>query len=460
MSLGATRWRVVRQLLVESVMLAIVAGLAGFMLSIWGIRVFDAVTQDVGKPYYMSFTLDPIVFAYLAGICLATGIVFGLAPALHVSKTNVNEVLKEGGRSGGASLRARRWTSALIVAEMALTLVLLAGAGFMMRSFMNSYTMDIGVDTSALTTMALVMPDRKYHTPAERAAFVEQADERVNGLQGIQAASIVTSVPAGGGQGRALEIDGRPTPSGQPAPIVTTLAVGPRYFDVVGVTVTRGRALERTDGAAGRENVVVNQRFVAMHLAGQDPIGQRIRLVVESGPGPAPPWMTIVGTSPNIRQRNVQDAEPDAVVYLPYVLQPSQVPTLLVRSEANLAPTAALLRQEFRGLDPDMPLFNIRTMDEFLARQRWPFRVFGSMFAIFALIALVLSGVGLYAVTAYSVTQRTQEIGVRMALGAQAAQVRWLILRTSLIHLAIGLTIGLAGAAGVGRLLRSLLGTE
>jgi predicted permease len=456
-SLGATRWRLVRQLLVESVMLALVAGVAGFVLSIWGIRAFDLATQDVGKPYYMSFTLDPIVFAYLASVCLLTGIVFGLAPALHISRTNVNEVLKEGGRSGGAGIRARRWTSALIVAEMALTLVLLAGAGFMMRSFMNSYSMDIGFDSSGLTTMALVMPDRKYHMPEERAAFAERADDRVNVLPGIRAASIVTNVPTGGGQARALEIDGRPVPTGQRPPIVTTLAVGPRYFDVIGVKIARGRALDRTDGAPGRENVVVNQRFAAMHFAGQDPIGQRIRVVVENAPGPAPPWTTIVGVAPNIRQRNVQDADPDPVVYLPYVMQPSQVPTLMVRSEGPLAATTSLLRQEFLRLDPDMPLFNVRTLDEVLARQRWPFRVFGSMFAIFALIALVLSGVGLYAVTAYSVTQRTQEIGIRMALGAQAAQVRWLILRRALVHLVIGLTIGLAGAAGVGRLLRTLL---
>src|SRR5262245_6382057 len=138
-SLGATRWRIVRQLLIESVLLATIAGLAGFVLSTWGIRLFDVATQDVGKPYYMSFTLDPIVFIFLAGICLATGIVFGLAPALHVSRTNVNEVLKEGGRSGGSGIRARRWTSTLVVVEMALTLVLLAGAGFMMRSFFNAY---------------------------------------------------------------------------------------------------------------------------------------------------------------------------------------------------------------------------------------------------------------------------------------------------------------------------------
>jgi predicted permease len=455
-SLGATRWRVVRQLLIESVVLAVLSGVIGFLLSLWGIRLFDAATQDVGKPYYMVFSLDPIVFAYIAAVCLATGIVFGLAPALHISKTNVNEVLKEGGRSGGSGMRARRWTGALIVAEIALTLVLLAGAGFMMRSFLNAYMADIGIDTAPLLTMQIVMPDRKY-PPAARAPFVERAVERVNELPGIRGAAIATNIPTGGGQPRALEIEGQVFPAGQKPPLVTTVGVSPRYFDALGLKLARGRALGTGDGPPGHENVVINQRFVTMHFAGQDPIGRRIKLTAEGAPGPPAPWVTIVGISPTIRQRNFQDRDPDPVAYVPFSMMPSQVPTLIVNSGTTLAATTPALREEFRALDPDMPLFNINTFDAQLARQRWPFRVFGTMFAIFALIALVLSGVGLYAVTAYSVTQRTQEIGVRMALGAEPRQVWWFVLRRSLIQLGIGLTVGLAGAVGVGMLLRSLL---
>src|SRR5712671_1054282 len=164
-SLGATRGRVVRQLLVESVLLACVSGIVGLGLAYAGIRWFDGETQNIGKPYWMTFTMDPVVFAFIAGVCLLTGVLFGLAPALHISKTNVNEVLKEGGRSGSGGLRARRWTAALIVTELALTLVLLAGAGFMMRSFVNMYKMDIGIDTSRLLTMGFILPTRKYNNP-------------------------------------------------------------------------------------------------------------------------------------------------------------------------------------------------------------------------------------------------------------------------------------------------------
>jgi predicted permease len=238
---------------------------------------------------------------------------------------------------------------------------------------------------------------------------------------------------------------------------VTRVVVGPRYFDTIGLQLVRGRGFADTDGTTGHEVAIVNQRFVSMHFPGEDPLGHRVKLVAEQPTGPDPAFFTIVGVSPTVRQRAVQEPDPDPVVYLPYRAQPSSFMVMIVRTLGPPAQMTAALREEVRALDPDLPLFGIRTMDEQLAQQRWPFRIFGSMFALFALIALVLSAVGLYAITAYSVTQRTQEIGVRMALGAQAAQVWWLVIRAALVQLAVGLVIGMAGAFGVGRLLRSLL---
>ena len=207
-SLGASRWRIVRQLLVESVLLSIISGLLGLALAYVGVRLFDAATQDVGKPYWIAFTMDAQVFAFFAAVCLGTGVVFGLAPALHVSKTDLNEVLKEGGRSGSSGMRARRWTSALIVAELALTLVLLAGAGLMMRSFLNLYRLDVGIETSQLLTMRLNLPNQKYPTPEQRWIFYERLDQRLAGLSGIQAATLTTNMPLGGGFPRLLSMDG------------------------------------------------------------------------------------------------------------------------------------------------------------------------------------------------------------------------------------------------------------
>jgi putative ABC transport system permease protein len=214
------------------------------------------------------------------------------------------------------------------------------------------------------------------------------------------------------------------------------------------------------DGTPGHETAIINQRFVAMHFPNEDPIGRRIRLTPD---GPAPPGtppaatVTIVGIAPTVRQRNFQEVLPDPVVYVPLRSQAPPFATLMLRTAGDPAALTPAVREEVRAIDPDLPLFGIMTLDAALAQNRWMFQVIGSMFAIFALIALALSAVGLYAVTAYSVSQRTQEIGVRMALGAQAKQVWWLILRGALVQLAIGLTIGIAGGFGVGRLLSSIL---
>jgi len=457
-SLGATRWRIVRQLLVESVLLAALSGVLGFLIALGGTRWFEAVTQDVGKPYWIHFTMDGRVFAFFAAICLATGVIFGLAPALHISRTDINEVLKEsGGRSGSGGIRARRWTGALIVVEVALTLVLLAGAGYMMRSFLTLYRLDVGVETSRLLTLNMVLPDRKYPTPEQRAAFYHRLDERLAAIGSIRGGTIATNAPAGGGQQYRLAIDGRPTPAGEQPPQVGRVVVGPRYFDAVGLTLRRGRVFADTDGTAGHEVAIVNQRFATMHFANEDPIGRRIKLATDPPASPEPAWMTIVGVTPNVRQRSLQEPDPDPVVYVPYRSAPLPFMMMIVRAQGQPGSLASTLREEVRALDADLPLFGIRTLDESLAQQRWPFRVFGTMFAMFATIALVLSAVGLYAITAYSVAQRTQEIGVRMALGAQAPQVWWLVIRRSLVQLAAGLAIGIAGAFGVGALLRSIV---
>ena len=457
-SLGATRWRIVRQLLVESVLLAALSGVLGFLIALGGTRWFEAITQDVGKPYWIHFTMDGRVFAFFAAICLATGVVFGLAPALHISRTDINEVLKEsGGRSGSGGIRARRWSGALIVVVVALTLVLLAGAGYMMRSFLTLYRLDVGVETSRLLTLNMVLPDRKYPTPEQRAAFYHRLDERLAAIGSIRGGTIATNAPAGGGQQYRLAIDGRPTPAGEQPPQVSRVVVGPRYFDAVGLTLRRGRVFADTDGATGHEVAIVNQRFATMHFANEDPIGRRIKLATDPPASPEPAWMTIVGVTPNVRQRSLQEPDPDPVVYVPYRSAPLPFMMMIVRAQGQPGSLASTLREEVRALDADLPLFGIRTLDESLAQQRWAFRVFGTMFAMFATIALVLSAVGLYAITAYSVAQRTQEIGVRMALGAQAPQVWWLVIRRSLVQLAAGLAIGIAGAFGVGALLRSIV---
>jgi putative ABC transport system permease protein len=458
-SLGASRWRVVRQLLIESVMLATVSGLAGLGIAAIGVRLFDRATQDVGRPYWIQFTMDANVIAFFALVCLGTGIIFGLAPALHVSKTDVNEVLKEGGRTGSAGVRSRRWTGVLMVAELTLTVVLLAGAGFMIRNFLTMYRLDLGIDTSKMLTMSLTLPDRKYPALEQRLAFYEGLEERLRSNPRIENVTVTSNAPLGGGFLRRLEIDGKPLDQGQQAPNVTMLTIDPQYFATIGLPLQRGRNLTDEDGMVGREAAVINQRFAAMHFPNEDPIGRRITLSIDLQGG-APPaggiptalTATIVGIVPNLRQRDFQLPDPDPIAYLPFRTDPRGFMILIVRSQDDPTAMTPILREEVRALDADLPLFGIRTMNDGLAQARWPFRVFGSMFAIFALIALTLSAVGLYAVTAYAVSQRTQEIGIRMALGAQRNDVSWLFFRRTFNQIGIGLSLGIAGALGVGYL--------
>jgi putative ABC transport system permease protein len=452
-SQGATRWRIVRQLLVESVMLACLGGGVGLLLAAAGVDWFDRATQNVGKPYWMAFTFDPIVFAFVAAVCLGTGLLFGLAPALHVSKTDVNGVLKEGGRGTGGALRSRRWSAVLVVSELILTLVLLSGAGLLMRSFWSLYRLQLAISTTNLSVMQVYLPLTKYPQPGPRADLYQRFQDRMDGVAGIRASALVTSSPLSGGIGERLALDGKMPGEADQAPIVTVVAAGDRYFDTLQLPILRGRGFGRSDGLPGRGVAVVNERFAAVHLAGQDPIGHSLRLIG----GTDQEWLSIVGVVPNVRQRDIERVEPDPVVYVPLRSEPQRVVALLVRGPASAANAATLARNEMRAVEPDIPLFQVESMDELLAQRRWQFLVFGGMFAVFAGIALLLSAMGLYAVTAHSVTERTQEIGVRMALGAQPRQVVWLVLRRALIQLAIGLPVGIAGALGVGKLLQAFL---
>ena len=459
-AVGASRWQIVRQLLVESILLAFVAGAVGLVLSIVGIRWFGAEAQNVGIPYWMVFTMDWRTFAFLLAVCVATGVVFGLAPALHASKTNVHEMLKEGGRTGAGGIRARRWTAGLVVVQLALTLVLLAGGGLMLRSFLTLYRMDIGIDTSRLVTTGMIIPANKYPGPEDQTRFLQAIDDHFASVAGIEAASTASSIPFGGGTVRQLEVDGRTAAPDDRRPEVTMLSVGTRYFETIGVSLVRGRAFTNADGEPGRQSVIINQRLAELYFEGRDPVGRLLRLSVDvSGAEPAE-WLTVVGLVPNVRQRNNnQEREPDAVAYVPHRqnVGMARSAVVLARTRTDPAQATRILREAVMAVDPDQALSNPRTMDETLAQQRWLLRVFTTMFAVFAGIALVLAAVGLYAVTAYAVTQHTRDIGVRMVLGAQPGQVVWMFLRRSLLQLGIGLTVGLAAAFGVGRLLQSFL---
>lgn len=452
-ALGASRRAIITQLLTESVTLGCLGGILGLGLAYMGVALFDRAVADVGKPYWIIFTFDWRVFGWLALACVGTGLLFGFAPALQLARTDTNEVLKDGSR-GASSGRGRWLTSSLVVIEMAFTLALLAGAGGMIRSFMSLYNADMGARIDNVLTAGLTLPDAKYPDMPARLRFIDRLDERLRALPGVAAVSIGTAVPGDGVGTLTLDIDGEPRATEDTPRETRVASVGPGFFETFGVAAAQGRVLEQGDGTTGREVVVVNQRFVDRFLGGSDPIGRRIMLRPDNEDTA---WTTIVGVVPHVRHSDLTSNQLDAVVYRPLTLSTASGFTVALRGTQPSTTLAASLRETVTSLDQDLPVFQIRTMDERLANERWPFRVFGTLFVLFAVFGLVLSTIGMYAVTAYAVGQRRVELGVRMALGAQPSQVAWLVLRRGLTQLAIGVPLGLLFAYAVMRGMESLL---
>jgi predicted permease len=452
-ALGASRRTIVTQLLTESVVLGCLGGLLGLGLAYVGVTLFDRAVADVGKPYWINFTFDWKVFGWLALACVGTGLIFGLAPALQLARTDTNEVLKDGSR-GATSGRGRWLTSTLVVAEMAFTLALLAGAGVMIRSFMTLYKADLGARTDNVLTAGLNLPELKYPDMPARLRLIDRLDERLRALPGVAAVSIGTAVPGDGVGTMTLDLDGQPRATDETPRETRVASVGPGFFETFGIVPAQGRAIETTDGSTGREVVVVNQRFVERFLGGGDPIGRRIMLRPDANDTA---WSTIVGVVPHVRHGDLTANELDAVAYRPLRMSTATGFTIAIRSHQPSTTLAGSLRDAVRSLDQDLPVFQTRTMEEALANARWPFRVFGTLFVLFAFFGLVLSTIGMYAVTAYSVGQRRTEIGLRMALGAQQSQVAWLVLKRGLVQLAIGVPLGLALSVGVMMAMKSLL---
>ena len=446
-ALGASRLRVVRQLLIESVLMGLIGGALGLPLAVWGVRAFDLAVANSGKPSWVHFNMDFTVFGYLAGICVLTGVLFGLAPALHISKLDVNHMLKEGGRGATGGSRTKYLSGVMVVVEVALALVLMAGAGLMIRSFLKMYGLDPGVNTKNLLTMRVSLPDLKYKTAESRSSFEERLLPRLASI------ALTSNIPLSGAASWQFEVEGAPPMERDKRPRLSGLIVTPQYFQTVGVRVVRGRSFDDSDGAPGKPNAIVNQSFAAKYFPGSDPLGKRLRLLRDG----EQPWLTVVGVSPDIMQNDPSRTEPDTVLYIPFRQDPLRGAAIIARTRVPPNTLITAFRKEVRGVDEDLPVFEARTVEEILVQRRWPFRVFGTLFAVFALIGLALSAVGIYAVVAYSVSRRTQEIGVRMALGATAGSVLRLVLTLGIRQLAIGLAIGLGASFGLTRVLKAVL---
>ncbi|MCC6369145.1 MAG: ABC transporter permease [Bryobacterales bacterium] len=452
-TLGAGRWHIIRQLLIESVLLSVTGGLLGLAMAHSGVKAFSLAVADVGKPYWIDFTMDYLVFAYFAAISVAAGILFGLAPALQASKTDVNQTLKEGGRTAG-TLRGGWLSGALVVFQFSLALVLLSGAGLMMRSFLEHQSESRFIPADRILAARLNLPSARYPKPEERRRFFDLLLPRLNAIPGANSVALVSNPPGMGAAGWTFEVEGNPNTGDKKHPSAAGVVASPGYFQTVNIALLRGRDFNQTDGLPGKEAAIVTQTFASRFWPHNDPIGKRFRIWEDDKPKA---WLTIVGVTRDVRQNNPIDGVEDPVIFVPYQQESYSGMTLLLRTQPDASALAAPLRAQVQSLDEDLPLSGVELLSESIQRDRWYLRVFGSLFLIFAAIAMLMAAVGIYAVMSQATIRRTQEIGIRIALGADIPDILRLVLGRGMKQLALGMALGLAAALAACGLMASLL---
>jgi putative ABC transport system permease protein len=452
-ALGAGRWRIIRQLLVESVMLSGLGGVCGWWIARWGVRAFELAMASKSPWMVVDYTMDYRVLGYLLAISVGTGLLFGLAPASSLSRLDVNAALKDGGRGSTAARRASRLSAALVIGEMALAVVLLAGAGVMVRSFVNIYTADVGVNTANVLIGSLGLPAVKYPDAQDQISFFDRLQTGLEAVPGVESIAIASQIPTWGAQHLPYEIEGAAPVDERRRPKLASLLVSPAYFRTLRAALLSGREFGGADRVSEVPVILVNQRFAAKFWPGADPLGKRLRLFDGTTPEA---WMTVVGVVSNIVQNDATRQEFDPLIYLPYWQRPAATMWVLARTRVPPASLGTAFRREVQAVDSDLPIYGPFALAERL-EVNGNSRFYGALFLIFAAVALLLASVGLYAVLAHAVSQRTPEIGIRMAIGATADDIRRLVLRQGMIPLGVGLILGLAASFAVNRVLEAEL---
>jgi len=455
LALGANRARLTKQFLVESVLLALIGGAVGLFLASAGLNILRSFIPDVISQA-QNIGIDSRVLLFTGVVALVTGLVFGLAPATQASHSNLNETLKEGGRDSGASVRGNRLRSLLVIGEVAVSFILLVGAGLLINSFMHLRNLNPGFRTDHLLTMKIPLSETKYPDKERRAVFYDELIRRVQTLPGVESVAAGSNLPLTySGDSTPIGIEGRPDPPPDQMPDVILRVVSPGYFTAMGIPLVQGRDFTQQDKSDAAAPVAIITEKTARHFwAGENPLGKRFK---PGGLNAKGPWREIIGVVKDVRQNDFV-AEPKMQMYLPYTQVNFFAPNALVaRTKLDPLAVASAVRNQISEIDKDQPVSDIRTMDdivsEAVARQRFSMLLLG----VFAALALVLATVGIYGVMSYSVAQRTREIGIRIALGAQRADVLKMTVRQGLKLVAIGLGIGLVAAFVLTRLMASLL---
>ncbi len=450
-ALGAGRWRIVRQMLTESALLGAIGGAVGLLLAKWGMDALIGVSP-VSLPRIGEVSLDWRVLGLTFGVALTTGVLFGLLPALQAANPNLNEALKDGGRGPADTARGKRVRNALVVAEVALALALLVGAGLMLRSFARLQQVNPGYNAENALTAGLSLPASRYKEGPQVIAFYQQLLDKVSTMPGAQSAGLVDALPLAGGNYLSFVVEGRALRPTDNQPDAEHRVVSPGYFKTMGIPLIRGRLLSDQDHAQTPIATVIGETMARRYFPNEDPIGKRINL----GDPQTSPWRTIVGIVGDVRNEELS-AEPNPQMYVSFAQLPRQNLSLVVRGAGDPASLIAGVRSAVAELDRDLPLYNLRTLtqmlSESLARERFSLL----LIVIFAGLALLLAGVGVYGVLAYSVTQRTHEIGVRLALGGSRRDVLRLVVGQGMKLVLVGIGAGLLAAFALTRLMAGLL---
>jgi putative ABC transport system permease protein len=451
-ALGASRRRLVQQLLTESVLLGLFSGVLGLLLAFWIVELLISISP-AGTPRVDEISIDTPVLVFNLVVALVTGFAFGIVPALQSSKPNLNQSLAEG-RGAGEATRKRRLRSILVVCEIALALVLMVGAGLLMKSFYKLMNVDPGFNADNVVTMRVALPRTRYPELHQSAAFFVALNERVSALPGVETAGATSTLPLGGGGTDAdFIIEGQPEARpGEQDPVAWYSSVTPEYFKSMGIKLIKGRFFTDQERADSSGAVIIAEAMARRYFPGEEPLGQRIG----SGGGGQIRWREIVGVVADVKQFGLE-TEARPTLYLPHSQSPSRLMVLTIRATSDPLNLAAAVRAQVTALDNNLAVSNIRTMEEVVGRSVASPRFTLLLLGAFAGLALILAALGIFGLISYSVTQRTHEIGLRMALGAGASDVLKMVVGEGAVLALIGVALGLVGAFAATRMMSSLL---
>ena len=453
-ALGASRWRVIRQLFTESTILALAGGAVGLQIAFWGLAAITKLLPS-DFPRLNEIQIDLRVLGFTFAASMLTGILFGLAPALQISRSDVQEAIRETGRGTSGSRRQSRFRQALIVVEVALSVVLLAGAGLLFRSFLRLQSVNAGFVSQHVLTAKVTPSGTNYVNDADYAKFYNQVIEKVGAIPGVQDVGLINTLPLYKGPTSGFRVEGRPVTTPDKWPSVNYRVVSPNYFRAMGIPVLQGRAYTDRDDENAPRAMIVNQQLVHQIFPDENPIGKRITFGGTDANG-QPRWFEIIGVVANVRSLELRE-EPNPELYFSAQQDLWPAMSLVVRSTVEPSSLSASVRQAVNEVDRSVPVADVKPMDHIVSESITQPRFNLFLLGLFGAVAIVLSAAGIYGVTAYTVTQRTHELGIRIALGAQVGDVLKMILGQGMAVIGVGLVVGLAAAFALTRLLRSLL---